>query len=363
MPGQPVLTAGAKPGQTGTAQEDSSDSAGVPSSYIFKCIGLCSLYILISAILIEYNKYLMHKDRFPFAMALTTCHMSMTLFWSYLLYWIAPSLYSAMPRTEGRRPELLRWFVPLGCLFALGLACSNKAYLYCNVAFLQFMKEANVALVFGLGVFVGIQECSRSKLFILAWILLGAFMAVHGQVEFVWVGFLVQALSQLGECGKTVLGEKIMQGLKLDPMTYTMFMSPICLSILIVMTGATWEHEVFARLKVWWPVLLPNACLAFLLNVTVAVIIKECSAITFILSGLVKDMVIVLASVYLFNETVVRQQLMGFAICLAGIVLWSHMRVHPHSALVRSVQIGLGEIRQSEKAELSQLLEKKSQVV
>merc|ERR1719217_1885178 len=137
--------------------------------------------------------------------------MLMTLFCCNVLYWIRPSLFTAMASTEGHRVKLLRWFVPLGCLFAVGLSCSNKAYLYCNVAFLQFMKEANVALVFGLGVFVGIQECSRSKLFVLAWILLGAFMAVHGQVEFVWVGFLVQALSQLGECGKTVLGEKIMQ--------------------------------------------------------------------------------------------------------------------------------------------------------
>merc|ERR1719313_725465 len=138
-----------------------------------------------------------------------------------------------MSKTEGRRVQLLRSFVPLGGLFALGLACSNKAYLYCNVAFLQFMKEANVALVFPLGSIVGLQQCTRSRLFVLGWSLVGACMAVHGEVHFVVVGFVVQVFSQLGECGKTVLGEWIMQGKKLDPLTYTMFMSPICLSIMI----------------------------------------------------------------------------------------------------------------------------------
>jgi len=370
MPGQarPALRA-AEPSQLERADgqleraADLLDSPGLTAASIFKCLGLCSLYIAFSACLIQYNKYLMHKDRFPYAMALTTCHMTTTLICCNLLYWVKPSLYPAMKTTEGQRIRLLRWFVPLGFLFALGLACSNKAYQFCDVSFLQFMKEANIAIVFGLGSILGLQECTRSRLFVLAWILLGASMAVRGEVHFVWLGFLVQACSQVGECGKTVLGEWMMRGtLKLDPLTYTMFMAPICLSILIVMTGLTWEHEIATRFQEWWHVLLPNACLAFCLNVIVAVVIKECSAITFILTGLVKDILIVLGSVFFLGEVVVRQQLLGFAFCLGGIAFWSHMRIDPDSSLVKGLQVKLGELGQGEKGEMKQLLARKAEM-
>jgi hypothetical protein len=300
----------------------------------------------------------MHKDRFPYAVALTSSHMAMTWLLCNFLYWAKPSLYPSIARTEGQQLRLLQWFVPLGFLFAIGLSCSNKAYLYCSVAFLQFMKESNVALVFIMGCLVGLQQCTRSRLFVLVWIVLGAYIAVHGEAHFIWLGFGLQLISQVAECAKTVLGEMVMKGgLKLDPLTYTRCMSPICLGLLLVATAATWEHDIGVRLKEWWPLLLPNACMAFALNVTAAVIIKECSAMTFMLTGLVKDMIIVLASAGIFGELVVPQQYLGFVICLTGILFWSHMRMDPDSPAVRTFKMTLGE-EKGDAGEISHLLKK-----
>lgn len=333
---------------------------GFSASKMIKTLSLCSLYIAVSATLIQLNKHLMHKDRFPFAMALSTGHMFMTFFCSNVLYQFKPSLFPAMEKTEGQRLKMLRWFVPLGCLFAIGLSCSNRAYLYCTVPFLQFMKESNVAVVFVLAVFAGLQQCTRSRIFVLAWIMIGAAMAVHGEVHFVFVGFSIQALSQLGECGKTVLGEWIMtDGFKLDPLTYTMFMSPICSCILLLFTCLTWEHEIAVQFSVWWPVLLPNALVAFALNVICATVIKECSGITFMLTGLVKDMVIVIGCMLMFGDVVVRQQFLGFAVCLGGIGFWSLIRSQPDSPLVKNLQVALGEVPPGDKGEKLQLLARK----
>jgi drug/metabolite transporter (DMT)-like permease len=307
----------------------------------------------------------MQKERFPFALPLTTLHMLTTLLLSNLLYWLKPSLYPAMEKTQGQRIQLLRWFVPMGCLFAMGLFCSNKAYTYCSVAFLQFMKESNVALVFGLGSLAGLQQCTRSRLFVLLWILTGAFIAVRGEMHFVLMGFIVQGISQLGECGKTVLGEWTLRGssLKLDPLTFTMFLSPVSLFFLFFGTYFTWQHEILLRAAEWWHLLLPNAFLAFFLNVLVAVVIKDFNAVTFMLSGLIKDMGIVLASIAFFGEVVILKQLCGFAICLGGIALWSTMRVWPDCTAVRLVQTALGERYEAEIDELNALLKKKAQQV
>merc|ERR1719197_2362357 len=105
-------------------------------------------------------------------------------------------------------------------------------------------------------------------------------MAVQGEVRFVLVGFLFQAISQLAECSKNVMGEWLLNGsdVKLDPLTYTMFMAPVCFAVLLIGNIFAWDPEIIPRMIEWWPYLLPNAALAFCLNVSVALLIKECSA-------------------------------------------------------------------------------------
>jgi len=306
----------------------------------------------------------MQQHVFPHALALSAMHMLMTCFLCYVFYFIKPSLYPAMARIQGQRMTMLKYFIPLGFLFAIGLSCSNIAYMYCSVTFLQFIKEANVVMVFGLGVLAGMQQCSRSKIFVLAWILLGAFMAVHGEVNFIMFGLMIQLCSQVFECAKTVFGEWLMTGsLKMDPLTYTMFLAPVSTSILLVATACTWNHEIYLHFLEFWPLILPNACLAFVLNVSVAVLIKECGAVTFILSGLIKDMALVLASIFFFGEAATPQQFVGFAVCLAGIGFWSFMRIDPNATMVKGLKESLGEVEQADKSELKQLLEKKALAV
>lgn len=300
---------------------------------IFIGFVLCVVYIVLSAGLIHFNKQLVSKTRFPHAMVLTTFHMFSTTLLANLLYLVAPSWFPAMEETRGKRLQLIKYFIPLGILFAVGLFCSNQAYLWCSAAFLQFMKEANIVLVFVLSCLVGLNAFSRPKMLNIAWIIVGASLAVAGEVHFALVGFVFQLISQLGECSKNVLGDWIMNGssFKLDPLTYTMFMAPVCLVVLCIGSAVTWQPTIMPDIAKFWPLLIPNACLAFLLNVTIAVLIKRCSAMAFILAGIVKDVVIVLVSAGMFHESVVRQQYIGFVVCLSGVFFWSLTRIMPDS--------------------------------
>merc|ERR1712032_1780838 len=106
------------------------------------CVIQCAAYIAASALLIGFNKFLMNPARFPHAMVLTALHMLSSSALSVVFYAVAPSFFPGVVFTRGRKLELLRFFVPLGALFAVALYTSNLAYLYCSVAFLQFMKES-----------------------------------------------------------------------------------------------------------------------------------------------------------------------------------------------------------------------------
>lgn len=123
---------------------------------------LGTVYIVVSACLIFFNKY-MNATRFPFAKALTTGHMLVATLLSQLLYRVAPSLFPTMPLAKANWRNVLKSMLPLGVLFAIALYCSNKAYHYLSVAFTQFCKEGNVALMYGMACVVGVQAFSWRK--------------------------------------------------------------------------------------------------------------------------------------------------------------------------------------------------------
>merc|ERR1719188_251927 len=182
-------------------------------------------------------------------MALSALHMGCSLFLCSLFYLVRPSAFPSMAATEGKRLELLRWFAPIGLTFAISLYASNKAYLYANVTFLQFMKEANVIISFLISAAVGLQVMNRVRLANILWIVVFSAVCVQGEVHFVWIGFVIQAISQLAECSRVVLGECVLSGssLKLDPLTYNLFAAPSCLAFLGLAHVFAWDHRIVSQ--------------------------------------------------------------------------------------------------------------------
>eukprot|EP00448_Togula_jolla_P009588 CAMPEP_0170594792 /NCGR_PEP_ID=MMETSP0224-20130122/14193_1 /TAXON_ID=285029 /ORGANISM="Togula jolla, Strain CCCM 725" /LENGTH=340 /DNA_ID=CAMNT_0010918881 /DNA_START=62 /DNA_END=1084 /DNA_ORIENTATION=+ len=298
----------------------------------------CCAYIVASSLLINYNKFLLQL--FPFPWELTALHMTTCTVLSWTLYALVPDLFPAMQRVTDRKMELLKSFVPLGCFFATALYASNKAYLYCSVAFLQFMKEGNVVLAFLLCCAVGLQRMDRVKGVVVIWILAGAWMCVHGELNFTMIGFVIQAISQFAECSKNVMGEYLMSSadFKLDPLTYTMFMAPVSLMFLSMGVAWTWDPFVLDAMKVNWHYLLPNALLAYALNLIIAVVLKNCSTMGFILAGMVKDILIVVVSSQLFGDPVSSLQYVGFSITLAGCGAWSLLKLSPNGGMALALR-------------------------
>lgn len=299
---------------------------------------LCCLYILLSGSIINFNKYMMSPSHFPYAIPLTAIHTVISCTCCFLLYRLVPALFPSMAALEGKKMRVIQYSLPLSGLFAVGVVCSNYAYMYCSVAFLQFMKQTNVAWVFFLSCIVGSQICDRPRLANILLILSGVTMAVRGEMHFVLTGFIIQAVSQAGECGKNVMQEWMMGGsdFKLDPLTYNLFVQPLTLALLLVGVYFTWKEGVVAKFFEMWPLLLLNGLNAFFLNVTISTLIKHTSAMTFMLAGIVKDILIVMSSSYLFGNSVAFQQYVGFGVATCGIVLWSLMKMAPESFAVQA---------------------------
>jgi len=288
-----------------------------------------AMYILTSAGLITFNKYMMSKDRFPHAVQLTMIHMGITSALSFLFYIVAPGLYPSMEKAKSEWRTLLKYIAPLGMLFALSLAASNQAYAYSSVAFLQFCKEGNIVLVFAMSCCLGLQKFSWSKTAVLSVVVIGCSLCANGEINFVLIGFAIQIFSQVCECSKNLIGEVVMTGagLKLDVLTFVLFQAPCSFLPLLVAGVSSWHPDVGKDFVAVWPLLLANASVAFVLNISIALTIKRLSTLAFVIIGLMKDTVIVCASSVIFQDPISHQQKIGFSIIIVGVALWGRLKL------------------------------------
>jgi len=291
-------------------------------------------YICFSAGLINFNKYMLDKDRFPHALELTTCHMIVSTVYSLCFSSLVPSIYPTMAMACEKKGTVLKYIAPLGLMFACALFASNKAYQYCSVAFLQFCKEANVAMTFFMGCALGLQVFSWRKLAILCVVMAGCLFCAEGEINFIMVGFVLQIFSQVMECSKNLLGELVMSGagMKLDPLTFVAWQAPCSLVPLLVATCLTSSAQVLVDFKANLPLLLANASTAFMLNVLIALTLKRLSALAFVIIGIIKDIVIVSASATIFHDPISQMQQIGFAITLIGVALWANLKMQEQAA-------------------------------
>jgi len=320
---------------------------------------LCLLYIAVSTALIRFNKHMMQPEIFPHALALSAVHMIVSTVLCGLLYSVAPSMYPSMETVVGQRLDLMKWFIPIGGCFAIMLYGSNEAYLYCSVALLQFMKEANVMIVVLISCVAGLQRMSRVRMALIIWVITAATVSVSGDLKFSFIGIAFQAVSQLAGCIGMVLGEFLLSDRKLDPLTYTAFTAPACLVVLLVANACSWDPQIVPAALSNWHLLLANACVAFALNVLVATVIKELSAVGFVLTGLTKDIVIVVLSCVTFGEPITQVQSGAFLMTLLGVGMWSLMKVRPDSAPVKLLERALCVPLETDAERGSLLVEKK----
>lgn len=319
-------------------------------SSAFTTLALGALYVGASSGLIAFNKFLMEEDRFPFAIALVLGHMLVSFVCALTLYLCAPSLFPSLQDPESRKQIdaalILKKFLPLSIFFAGTLVLSNQAYLYCSLAFLQMMKEGNLVLVYTFCVLLSLERFQWRLVGVILFISVSTALTIYGEIRFVWIGFVIQFGSQICETLKLALQNLLLasNGLKFDPMTFVLIMTPLVSAILAVKLVVFQFHDhVGERFMHWWPYLAVNALLAFFLNVVIAAFIKHSSAVAFILAGIIKDICIVLASTMIFNERVSALQTLGFSLQLLGIFVYSLMKIFP-DAFDRGIMAGLADL-------------------
>jgi len=310
----------------------------------------CSLNAVISAALIGFNKYLMTEGRYPYPVPLVVLHTSASSLCVGLFFVVyrgfsrgpldGDSGYFASLPQALMQTSLKTKICGLGGLFAAQLVFSNAAYLYSSIVFIQMMKEGNLPFVYMLSVLAAMETVHWPRVRVLICIVFATLLTIKGEVNFTWLGFMIQLVGQSFEGVRIVTQSLVLHesgGVNMDVLTYMLLVMPVCTLLLasfLVFNDTVWQVSAIATptwevsMK-WAPLLLANALLAVALNFSTALVVKHASAVGLVLSGIMKDSAIVLVGAWFLQESITSLQVFGFGMQIVGILIYSLIKLYP----------------------------------
>ncbi|KJY00543.1 hypothetical protein TI39_contig323g00054 [Zymoseptoria brevis] len=258
-------------------------------------------------------------------MFLTTWHMVFATFMTQGLARFSTVLDSRH-KVPMNRDLYMRAIVPIGLFFSLSLICGNVAYLYLSVSFIQMLKALNAVVTLLATWAFAISPPDMRKLANVSAIVVGVIVASFGEIQFVMFGFLIQLAGIVFEAVRLVMVQRILSApeFKMDPLVSLYYYAPACAVIngfftLFIEIPKMGMSDIY-RVGVF--VLIANAAVAFALNVSVVFLIGKTSAVVLTLSGVLKDILLVVASMVIFLDPVSPLQFFGYSIALAGLVYY-----------------------------------------
>lgn len=224
-------------------------------------------------------------------------------------------------QTDHQRDRWVRSILPIGALFSGSLILSNYAYLTLSVPFIQMLKAFNPVGILLISFAFKIQEPNARLLAIVLMISLGCALAAYGEVHFELIGFVCQCAAIAFEASRLVMIQILLHGMKMDPLVSLHYFAPVCAIINACVMPFIEGFAPFRDLhKVGLLVLLSNAGIAFALNVAAVFLISVGSGLILTLAGVLKDILLISASVIAFGTQITAIQVFGYAISLAGLV-------------------------------------------
>ncbi|KAF3918608.1 hypothetical protein AA313_de0202921 [Arthrobotrys entomopaga] len=155
---------------------------------------------------------------------------------------------------------------------------------------------------------------------------IGVIIASYGEIKFVMIGFVFQALGVAFEATRLALMEKLLNSAeyKMDPLVSLYYFAPVCaaMNFVIFLSLEASTISLDDIFRVGPIVLLLNALVAFALNVSVVFLIGKTSSLVLTLCGVLKDILLVVISVTWIHDPVKPLQVFGYSIALTGLVVY-----------------------------------------
>lgn len=276
------------------------------------------------------NKYLLSIYGYRYPIFLTMLHMLSCAGYSYgAIHWL--NLVQIQQIQSNR--QFLK-ILALSFIFCFSVVCGNASLKYIPVSFNQAIGATTP---FFTAIFAFIITCRKEAPQVycaLLPVVLGIVLASNSEPSFHLFGFIVCIGSTAGRALKSVVQGIILSSdsEKLHSMNLLLYMAPMAALILfpfsLYFEGNVAAITVEKAKGDWFIVflLLGNATVAYLVNLTNFLVTKHTSALTLQVLGNAKAAVAAVVSVLIFKNPVTVMGMTGFAVTIMGVVLYSEAK-------------------------------------
>ncbi|KAL6715265.1 hypothetical protein ACLMJK_007529 [Lecanora helva] len=282
-------------------------------------------WITLSSSIILFNKWILDTAKFHYPITLTCWHLTFATMMTQLMS-RTTKLLDGRKTVKMTGRVYLRAIVPIGAMFSLSLICGNLTYLYLSVAFIQMLKACTPVAVLLAGWLMGVHKADMKVLFNVSIIVLGVIIASIGEIKFVLIGVLFQIGGIVFEAVRLVMVERLLSSAeyKMDPLVSLYYFAPICafMNFCVAMVFEIPKIQMTELQNVGLWTLLANAVVAFALNVSVVFLIGRTSGLVMTLCGVLKDILLVAASIAIWGTPISALQYFGYTIALCGLVYY-----------------------------------------
>ncbi|KAK0728273.1 triose-phosphate transporter family-domain-containing protein [Lasiosphaeria miniovina] len=283
-------------------------------------------WIFFSNLTILFNKWLIDNRGFRYPVILTCWHLIFATVATQILA-KTTHLLDGRKNVKMTGKLYLRAIVPIGLLYSASLVCSNMVYLYLSVAFIQMLKSAAPVAVLLTSWAWRVEDPSLKRLLNVLLIVGGVALASFGEIDFSLTGFLFQIGGIIFEAVRLVMIQVLLSedGQKMDPLVSLYYYAPVCalMNILIAIPSEANSFDFADLAKCGYWLLLLNAIVAFMLNVSSVFLIGKTSSLVMTLTGILKNILLVVASVMIWHTSITPLQFCGYAVALGGLVYYS----------------------------------------
>ncbi|KAL2321614.1 hypothetical protein Fmac_025993 [Flemingia macrophylla] len=315
------------PTPPGELRQGSSTATSSPT--VMTALIIASWYLSNIGVLL-LNKYLLSFYGFRFPIFLTMLHMLSCAAYSCA----ATRFLHLVPLQHLHSRHQFLKILALSFIFCFSVVCGNTSLRYLPVSFNQ---AVGATTPFFTAVFAFLITCRTETAPVylaLVPVVLGIVVASNSEPLFHLFGFLVCVGSTAGRALKSVVQGILLtsDAEKLHSMNLLLYMAPLAAFILLPFTLyiegnvlAFTLHKAKGDPFIVF-LLLGNATVAYLVNLTNFLVTKHTSALTLQVLGNAKAAVAAVVSVLIFRNPVTVMGMAGFGITIMGVVLYSEAK-------------------------------------
>lgn len=296
---------------------------------MFQNLGFAVTWASLGIGVIFFNKCLYMKSGdgfgFPRPILLNWFHMFSTAAFTHLVRFIRPDAMPAI--TSLSATTCFCNVVPIASLQTISLCLGNMAYLYISVSYIQMVKNTTSAFVFLCSISMGLEEKSFCKAIGVTIVISGMMLTSTGDQYFNLLGFALQLSGTVAEAFRLCLTKALLStkySANLDPLSACCVSSTsVCFILTFPMLLVDAPHVTFVEIWDLRLVLCANALLVVCLNLTSMRFMKKVGPTTYALTGVLKDVVLVLTLLAVFGSGIANLEGLGFAVSLVGLYLYN----------------------------------------